>query len=76
MGICSMSARVAGILAPIILLLDEYWEPLPRAHLRNHVHHRRPPHPLLAGDPGQTAPPDDRGRRTPRNVSNTRCFAK
>lgn len=29
MGLCSMSARVAGILAPLILLLDEYWEPLP-----------------------------------------------
>lgn len=29
MGLCSMAARVAGILAPLILLLDEYWEPLP-----------------------------------------------
>ncbi|XP_072178172.1 organic cation transporter protein-like [Diadema setosum] len=28
-GICSMSARIAGILAPIILLLAETWEPLP-----------------------------------------------
>ncbi|XP_063954422.1 organic cation transporter protein-like [Lytechinus pictus] len=28
-GICSMSARIAGILAPYVLLLDEVWEPLP-----------------------------------------------
>lgn len=28
-GICSTASRVAGILAPLILLLDEYWEPLP-----------------------------------------------
>ncbi|XP_041463350.1 organic cation transporter protein-like isoform X1 [Lytechinus variegatus] len=28
-GICSMSARIAGILAPIILLLDKTWKPLP-----------------------------------------------
>lgn len=28
-GICSMSARIAGILAPIILLLDDTWEPFP-----------------------------------------------
>ncbi|XP_071478126.1 organic cation transporter protein-like [Diadema antillarum] len=28
-GLCSMSARIAGILAPIILLLNETWEPLP-----------------------------------------------
>ncbi|XP_071501087.1 organic cation transporter protein-like [Diadema antillarum] len=29
MGTCSMFARVAGIIAPIILTLDKYWTPLP-----------------------------------------------
>ena len=28
-GLCSMCARVAGILAPYILILSDYWEPLP-----------------------------------------------
>ncbi|XP_072182317.1 organic cation transporter protein-like [Diadema setosum] len=28
-GLCSMSARVAGILSPLILLLNQAWEPLP-----------------------------------------------
>ena len=29
MGMSSMSARVSGILSPIILLLGNYWAPLP-----------------------------------------------
>ncbi|PIK54706.1 putative organic cation transporter protein-like [Apostichopus japonicus] len=28
-GICSTSSRIGGILSPLILLLDEVWEPLP-----------------------------------------------
>ncbi|PIK53111.1 putative organic cation transporter protein, partial [Apostichopus japonicus] len=28
-GMCSTAARVGGILAPLILLLDDVWEPLP-----------------------------------------------
>ncbi|XP_030850525.1 organic cation transporter protein [Strongylocentrotus purpuratus] len=28
-GLCSMCARVAGILSPYVLLLSDYWEPLP-----------------------------------------------
>ncbi|XP_072014083.1 organic cation transporter protein-like [Amphiura filiformis] len=29
MGVSSMSARVSGVLSPIILLLGDYWQPLP-----------------------------------------------
>ncbi len=29
MGVSSMSARVGGIIAPLILILGDYWQPLP-----------------------------------------------
>ena len=29
MGLSSMAARISGILSPLILLLADYWEPLP-----------------------------------------------
>ena len=45
-GLCSMCARVAGILAPYILILSDYWEPLPVPHLWYPVYHRRDSHPL------------------------------
>ena len=28
-GVCSMCSRIAGILSPVILLLSDYWQPLP-----------------------------------------------
>ena len=29
MGVSSMSARVSGVLSPLILMLQSYWTPLP-----------------------------------------------
>ena len=29
MGVSSMSARLSGVLSPIILSLQKYWQPLP-----------------------------------------------
>ncbi|XP_072021441.1 organic cation transporter protein-like [Amphiura filiformis] len=67
LGLSSMSSRVGGILAPLILLLGDYWEPLPYVVFGT-----------LAVAAGLTALllPETKGRPLPETLEDGEYFGK
>ncbi|XP_038048035.1 organic cation transporter protein-like isoform X2 [Patiria miniata] len=67
MGVCSMASRIGGIIAPLILLLDDVWAPFPL---------------LLFGAPSILAGllafllPETRGKCLPETVEEAEQFGK